>query len=254
MSESNKSYLSSSGLTKSSATKWSAIAGGGVLAAYGVARRSALGLAMASAGGTIVYLAATADRIPEQFVAEGNILLNCSPAEAYQMWRDFEVMPLYMNHLESVSEDNGRFHWRIRSPVGKTIEWDARIEEERENDFISWRSTDDSAFQMEGSVEFRAAPANRGTIVKARILYRSPVGSAGKWLAKLFGKFPSFAMRGDLRRFKALVETGEIPTIEGQSHGPRSAVVGALRSVNPDQPISEESTTREIWGARRRIA
>jgi hypothetical protein len=90
--------------------------------------------------------------------------------------------------------------------------------------------------------------------METHMLYRPPAGAAGQAVAKMFGKNPSFLIRQDLRRMKALIETGEIPTIEGQTHGRRSAKVAALRMVNPDQAVRPESDLREVLNAKRRIA
>jgi hypothetical protein len=73
-------------------------------------------------------------------------------------------------------------------------------------------------------------------------------------LAAMLGKYPNFLMRHNLRRFKALVETGEIPTIEGQTHGPRSAKVAALRLADPTRPLRPETRIGEALDALRRIA
>jgi hypothetical protein len=73
-------------------------------------------------------------------------------------------------------------------------------------------------------------------------------------LAKLLGKDPNFMMRQDLRRLKALIETGEIPTVEGQSHGPRSGVAAVARVVNPDDPIRGDARLTEVLEARRRVS
>ena len=233
--------------------KWSAIAGGGALALLGVSRRSKSGAALAAAGGALAYAGSRVSTVPRQLTAHSSVLLNCSPEEAYRFWHDFENLPRFMRHLESVSKTGDRrYRWTALAPLGARITWDAEIVAERENELISWRSLPGSDLDVDGSVEFRTAPANRGTIVSALVIYRPPAGSIGHSVAKLFGKYPSFIMRQDLRRFKALVETGEIPTIEGQSHGQRSRKIAAFRFLNPDQPIRPES--RESFSAVRRTA
>jgi hypothetical protein len=86
------------------------------------------------------------------------------------------------------------------------------------------------------------------------VVYQPPAGALGGALAKVLGKDPSFMMRQDLRRLKALIEAGEIPTVEGQSHGPRSGVAAAARLLNPDDPIRGERNLADIAQARRRIS
>jgi hypothetical protein len=86
------------------------------------------------------------------------------------------------------------------------------------------------------------------------VVYQPPAGSIGNAFAKMLGKDPNFMMRQDLRRLKALIETGEIPTVEGQSHGPRSATAAVARVLNPDDPIRGEGKITEIADARRRAS
>lgn len=227
---------------------------GGTFVLVGLSRRSGSGLALAATGGAIAYLG-TRNRGPHQLSAEASVLLNCTPAEAYQFWRDFENLPRFMNHLESVTtQGTQRSHWVARGPLGTSAQWDAEIVEERENEYIAWHSTADSDLEVEGIVEFRSEPANRGTRLSALMTYRPAGGPMQKALTRMLTKYPKFAMQQDLRRFKALIETGEIPTTEGQSHGPRTAMVGALRTADPDRPIRTRSETKEVLTQKRRIA
>jgi uncharacterized membrane protein len=160
-----------------------------------------------------------------------------------------------MRHLESVtSMGSGRTRWIMIGPAGTPIKWDAEIVSERENEFIHWCSLPGSDIDMEGTVDFGIATGNRGTLVTAGILYSPPAGKIGSSIARMLGKDPAFLMRNDLRRFKALIETGEIPTTEGQPHGPRSLVTGAARLVDPDSPVRRGSRMSEILNAKRSIA
>jgi uncharacterized membrane protein len=54
--------------------------------------------------------------------------------------------------------------------------------------------------------------------------YDAGAGKAGVTLARIFGEEPSQQMDDDLRRFKQLMETGEIATTTGQSAGRRSTL------------------------------
>ncbi|HEY5029530.1 MAG TPA: hypothetical protein VIK39_14055, partial [Candidatus Angelobacter sp.] len=118
----------------------------------------------------------------------------------------------------------------------------------------AWRSLPDSEIYVDGIVKFRNAPANRGTIITVVVVYQPPAGALGNALSKLLGKDPSFMMRQDLRRLKALIETGEMPTVEGQSHGPRSGVAAVARVLNPDDPIKGDAKLTEVLGPRRRAS
>lgn len=236
------------GLKPSAAFRWGALMGGGALAILGLSRRSKAGLAAAAAGGLLAYAGARASAQSRDSITRSSILVNCSPSEAYQFWRNFENLPRFMRHLESVTVlDGNRSKWTAIGPLGTHISWYAEIVNERENEVIAWRSLVDSDIAVNGVVKFSPAPANRGTIISPIVAYTPPGGKVGHSLIKLFGKNPGFLMRQDLRRLKALIETGEIPTIEGQSHGPRSAATdAAARLLNPDQPVHGEARTPEV--------
>ena len=240
---------------RATAFRWSALITGGALALIGLSKRSKSGVAIATAGGLLSYAGAKVGGRRRELIARSSILLNCTPEEAYQFWSKFENLPLFMRHLESVTLlEESRSRWTAIGPFGKRITWDAEIAFDRAGDVIAWRSLPESEIYVDGIVKFRNAPANRGTIITVVVVYQPPAGAIGGALSKLLGKDPSFMMRQDLRRLKALIEAGEIPTIEGQSHGPRSAVAAAARLINPDDPIKGEGNLTDIADARRRAS
>jgi uncharacterized membrane protein len=100
----------------------------------------------------------------------------------------------------------------------------AEITEDLPNEAIAWQSLEGADVNNSGWVQFQRGPAGHGTFVKARIDYEPPAGKAGALIAKAIGKEPGQLVKGDLRRFKSILETGEIPTTEGQPHGPRTLV------------------------------
>lgn len=236
------------------AQRWGALIGGGAVALYGLTRRSTFGVALAAAGATIAYLGANYKSRQSQSSTRTSLLINCTPQQAYRFWRDFENLPRFMNRLETVTVlDDRRSRWVALGPLNRRIKWDTEITGERENEYISWRSLPGSDIQVDGRVEFREAPANRGTLIIAYLEFRPSQGTAGK-LAKFLSKGASFALRQDLRRLEALIETGEIPTIEGQPHGRRDFVTGAMRVADPTRPIRPESNLKDVFQGRREIA
>ena len=237
------------------AFRWSALITGGALALIGLSRRSRSGIAVAAAGGLLSYAGAKADVRQRELLARSSILLNCTPQEAYQFWKNFENLPLFMRHIESVTLlHENRSKWTAIGPLGKPIHWHAETAIDRKDEVIAWRSLPDSEIYVDGVVKFRNAPGNRGTIVTVVVVYQPPAGAIGNALSRLLGKDPSFMMRQDLRRLKALIETGEIPTVDGQSHGPRSGVAAAARIINPDDPIKGDARLTEVFRARRRAS
>ncbi|HXN50557.1 MAG TPA: SRPBCC family protein [Candidatus Acidoferrum sp.] len=231
---------------------WGMLLGGSALALYAVTRRRP-SIALAAAGGLIAYRGAKMET--RKFHARSSFAVNCSPETAYQFWRVLENLPIFMRYLESVrGHGNGRSEWTAVGPMNTRVRWKAELTEDRENEFLAWRSTQDSDFQHWISVEFRRAPGNRGTIVTAEMEYEPPAGVLGKAALAIFGKGPEFNMREDLRRFKALIEMGEIPTTQGQPHGPRSTVVSAIDAVQPEQREPSEYQAGERMAAQRRAS
>jgi uncharacterized membrane protein len=233
--------------------RWGALIGGSALAIYGITRRSPLGIALAASGGSLALLAANRKPSPESS-ASATILVNCTPQEVYRFWRDFENLPRFMNRLESVSKlDDRRWRWVALGPGGKPIRWDAEIINERANEHIAWHSLPDSDIQVDGTVDFRSAPAGRGTLIDVHIEYSPSLGTRNT-LANFLNKGANFIIRQDLRRLEAMMEAGEIPTIEGQSHGRRDFLTGVMRVADPTRPIPPSSNMTETFAARRRMA
>jgi uncharacterized membrane protein len=138
----------------------------------------------------------------------------------FRFWRNLENLPQIMRHLVSVTPiDAERSHWVARAPLDQTVEWDAVITSERENQWIVWRSVDGADVENAGSVRFEPAPGGRGTVVRVDLEYYPPAGVIGAAVAKLFGEEPAQQIHEDLRRFKQRLEAGEVPTTEGQPTG-----------------------------------
>ena len=206
----------------------SAIAGGGLIT-YGISKGGLFGTALSLVGSGLLYRGATghchlysavdkttAEDVATRVHVQKSVTINKSQAELYQFWRNFENLPQFMNHLESVTVlDDKRSHWKAKAPLGYTVEWDAEATGEVENERISWHSVEGSEIPNSGVVEFRPT-VNRGTEVRVTLTYEPPAGKLGALIAKLFGEEPSQQVAEDLRRFKSLMETGLIMKVEGQ--------------------------------------
>jgi uncharacterized membrane protein len=144
-----------------------------------------------------------------------SIVVNAEPSELYEFWHDFENLPRFMRHLDSVKVAGERSHWVAKGPAGSTVEWDAIVTEDRPNELIAWRSLEGSEVQNSGSVRFERAPGGRGTVVHVEIDYSPPGGAVGALVAKLFGEEPDGQLQTDLRRFKQVIETGEVVISDG---------------------------------------
>ena len=224
-----------------SAERWASGMVGGTLALFGLRQRSLAGLAVAAVGAALidrgvrghchVYDALNLDtahaepaRPVEYFDrsihVEHTVTINKSPEELYRYWRDFANLPRILNHVASVVVmDNRRSHWVAKAPAGYTVEWDAEIINEEPNRLVAWRSLADASVANAGSVRFLPAPGDRGTEVHVVLDYIPPAGRLGWVVAKLFGREPQQQVTEDLRRFKQFMETGGVPTTEGQPSG-----------------------------------
>jgi uncharacterized membrane protein len=161
-----------------------------------------------------------------------SITVNRPVQEVYGFWRNFENLPRFMEHLESVRvTEGGRSHWKAKAPAGATVEWDAELVDDRPNESISWRALSDSTVPNSGSVRFREAPGDRGTEITVDLRYQPPGGKLGAFFAKLFGEEPSQQVKSDLRRFKQVLELGEVVHSDASIH----------RGMHPAQPPEDLS-------------
>jgi len=224
--------------------RWSTALLGSGLATYGLLTRTPASLALGAAGLYLIYRGSTghcsayaaagvnnagaAD--DQQAVREklGDVgikvthavTINKPAPDLYAFWRDFTNLPRVMDHLESVTvQDGGRSHWVAKAPLGKTVAWDAEIINEVPNELIAWQSLPGGDVDNAGSVTFKPAPAGRGTELRVTLTYAPPAGKVGATVAKLLGEEPKKQLDDDLRHFKQLMEAGERPTTEGQSSG-----------------------------------
>ena len=227
--------------------------GGGLLALYGLRRRNAGGALLALTGAALVKRGVTGHcevygalgmssaegragilekkhgraavlDASKAIKVERSVTIDLPAAELYRFWRNFENLPRIMAHLESVTVlDDRRSHWKAKAPAGQSVEWDAEIIREEPNRLIGWRSVHEATVPNAGSVHFDEAVGGRGTTVRVVLEYQPPAGRLGRLVAKLFGEEPDVQVREDLRRFKSMMEAGEIPNS-------RSATGSALRN------------------------
>jgi uncharacterized membrane protein len=212
----------------SDAERWGTLVSGGALVLLGLRQGSLRGALTALAGGGLIYRGVTAKTgiqdtlgMNDSIKVEKTVTIsNKSPEELYRFWRNFENLPHFMKHLKHVSVINDkRSHWIATAPMGGSVEWDAEIINEQENRLIAWASVEGADVDNSGFVRFQPAPGGRGTEVKVVIEYNPPGGAVTATLAKLFGEEPKQQIGDDLRRFKMLMEAGEIATTEGQPSG-----------------------------------
>src|SRR4029079_14357507 len=154
----------------------------------------------------------------EEGLVGRTVSINKPREEIYRAWRDFSGFPAFMENVDAVEDlGDGRSRWTIKAPLGSTVELVTRITEDVPNDLIAWKSEPDSQVQTEGRLELFDTAPGRGTAVRLTMTYDPPAGLAGRAVAKLLQREPNVQARRDLRRFKMLMETGEIATNAGPS-------------------------------------
>src|ERR1043165_6848311 len=196
--------------------RWISAVGGGALALYGVTRGSLGGIALALVGAALLQRGYTGHcnlyeavgfntsgdtplrnsenvSVPAErgTKVEKSVTINRPASELYSFWRNFENLPLFMNHLESVQSIGGeRTHWVAKGPACTSVEWDAEVYNEKRDELIAWRTLEGSQVSSAGSVRFEPAP-DGGTVVRVTLKYDPPGGKLGSFVARLFGENPS---------------------------------------------------------------
>jgi len=220
---------------------------GGALITYGFRRGGLLGTALGVLGGSMLFRGGTGhchmygalgvntarDEVPEgtrnspynRSLMSGRVHVRHSVTidrpveELYSFWRNFENLPHFMQHLESVRITGGdTSHWKAKAPLGTTVEWDAVVTSDIPHRRIGWKSLENSDIVNSGVVEFQEMGGER-TQVNVVLTYEAPGGPIGEWIAKALGEEPQLQVEDDLRRFKSLMEAGSIPITQGQTAG-----------------------------------
>lgn len=259
-----------SGVNVGETERLASTAGGALLAIYGLTRGSPGGLGLAVLGGALVYRGVTGHCHTYQALgistATSNntdatrvvksLTINRPPEELYSFWHNFENLSRFMKHLESVRSISERqSHWVAKGPAGTTVEWDAEITDDEPNRLIAWKSLPGADVDSAGSVRFEPAANGNGTVVRVTMHYTPPAGALGTAVAKLFGEEPSQQIEGDLRRFRSIMEAGEIPTTEGQPSGKRTMLGAMLKPEHkpeqadaalPDQAAMTSGQVKEV--------
>ncbi|MEI9963895.1 MAG: SRPBCC family protein [Caulobacteraceae bacterium] len=215
--------------------------GGALLGAWGMRRRGFPGAVAEAVGGMLVARAVTgrcpakralAETSTERALAREHGWRNAAPvgraitvnkprSEVYAFWRDLPNLARFLLNVERIEvSDELRSHWTVKSPTGE-VQWDSRITADEPDRRIAWESEPGADIRNTGEVVFKDAPGGRGTEVHASIVFEPPGGKVGRIVAALFQRDPAIQLRRDMRRFKQLMETGEISTSKPPLAAPR---------------------------------
>jgi uncharacterized membrane protein len=166
------------------------------------------------------------------------ITIHAPLAEVFGFWADFETFPRFMDHVESVQmTSDRRSHWKVRGPLGSSVEWNAETTKLVPNEVIAWKSVGDSLVKHAGIVRFESADGGDATRIDVRLTYNPIVGRVGHAVATLFGVDPKKSLDEDLLRLKSLLEEGK-----ATAHGRAVA-----RRAVPVAPVDLDDSAGDAW-------
>ncbi|RZI76978.1 MAG: SRPBCC family protein [Pseudomonas sp.] len=149
---------------------------------------------------------------PDRTLLAEAITINRPAQELYDFWRNPQNLVGIMENIEAIEVlSDTRSRWTVKAPADGHVSWESVISDDVPGRSITWQSAPDADVANSGRIEFHEVDG-RGTVVRATIAYEPPGGALGQIIAKLFQREPRIQTRRDLRRFKQLMETGEVAT------------------------------------------
>ncbi|WP_324661678.1 SRPBCC family protein [Haloarcula sediminis] len=208
---------------------------GAALIDHGRRRRSRRGAATALGGGALVFSAlggvsrvkraftdgTDSERAaPRETAVRRSITVDGTPDEVYDRWRDPGTFSEILGHFADVSPvDRDRFRWTVHGPYGQNIGWETSVVADEPGEVVRWETPTDAVLPNEGAVRFEEAPGDRGTVVTLSVAFDPPGGTLGSAALEQFDIAPEALVGAALDRFKSLVETGEVPTLDRNPSG-----------------------------------
>jgi len=195
------------------------------------------------------YAPPPADRDGKTWVRTSAVV-RAPAGKLYELWRDVESAPAWHERIvEARRTGANTYHWVMRDEPGEhTLEWDFEILADEPEKRIAWRSLTGEP-QSAGEVIFEPAPGDRGTMVT--VLEQFRMGTLARTWEAITGRDPKQSVIENLRHFKALAETGEIPRTDPQPHGDRGMVGGMKRSVYGEKIATPPGNTAAETAVRK---
>jgi uncharacterized membrane protein len=170
-------------------------------------------------------------------------LIHADAEKLYRLWRDVEAAPQWQEQIKRVTRTGETTsHWVMGSDKDQSLEWDSEILKDEPGRRIAWRSIGGDSDNA-GEVVFEPSPGSRATMVT--VLQEFRMGKLASAWETIVGRNPKQAVIENLRHFKALAETGEIPRIQGQPHGPRGSIAGIKKSMYGEEIKTPPAATRK---------
>ncbi len=250
----------------SPAERVGSLAGGALLAGWALRAPTPLRLLGAALGGGLLWrgargrcaVKAALERGAEPVEVRAAVTIARTPWDVYAGWRRLEDLPRFMHHLERVEVlDARRSRWTARAPRGfARARWEAELVVDEEPTRIAWRSLPGGDVETAGEVTIVDAPGGRGTELHLRLELHPPAGALGGAAARLLRPSLARVVREDVRRFKQLLEAGELPSTAGQPSGRGAPARAPAPRATPPRPsavhaqeLTEGLTDERPWTA-----
>jgi uncharacterized membrane protein len=234
--------------------RWVSGIGGAALLYYGLRQDNMSRWPLAALGAGLLYAGASGNNLldyvpvvnevpmvnqltshePTELRVRKSLTINRPAADLYNYWRKLENLPTFMPHIQSVQDlGNGQSHWVVNVLRDIELEWNAHITVDRPDEMIAWETEPDAILQNRGYVKF--IPTSRGTEVSVSLEYDPPTAVGGALAGRMVKFVVEQEIKEEIRNFKRLMETGELPTTEGQSSGRRKQWQDSQRPDNQRQ-------------------
>lgn len=142
-----------------------------------------------------------------------------SAEELYEYWRDPAKLALIMGHVADIGPAGPKAtRWTLKIP-GRPVSWRSEYADERPGELLRWHAGEGEPVESDGVIRFEPAPGDRGTVVRLNFHIAPRGGRAARAAMRALRPVPEVLAARALRRFKSLVETGELPTLEKNPSG-----------------------------------
>src|SRR5918993_2195426 len=142
---------------------------------------------------------------------EGAIEIEAPVETVYGYWETLENLPNFMANVEEVTPTGpDTTRWRVKGPLGKSLEWEARTTNKEANSTISWITNAGADVDNAGVVRFRET-APGVTLVEVVLDYADPPGGKVGEVASRVVANPKLQLEQDLRNLKEILEGEATP-------------------------------------------
>ena len=148
-------------------------------------------------------------------VVQRSLTIRATPEQLLERWSDPEVQRAVLHDRATlVSGDRQQMVWSVRTHGDRHVDVRSRQVEWVEGRSVRYLSEGEHDVRIESELAVTPGPSDRGTQANLRVGYVLPGGVVAETVAKWLGSAPELIVSTVLHRFKALLETGEIPTLE----------------------------------------